>query len=334
MSLGSLATYHPGSVVVFFSALGFLTFVIVVVKTLSVFVQTFMLKGTQLRKFGAKSGSWAVVTGASGGIGREFAIQLGKAGFNVLVASRNYHQLAETVSQINANCGTQVQTKIVIVDLSNGRDDGFTRLVDACQGMDIGILVNNAGKSHEMPSDFAETPKHEIDDIVAINISAVLRVTSIVLPGMIQRKRGLILNIGSFAGSIPSPMLATYSGSKAFLSTWSTALGEEVTRHGITVQHLNTYFVVSDMSKIRRSSALVPTPASYVRSCLSKIGLSCGAAFTGRPHTCTPFWSHAFVDWGMGVIGWKSGIIAYTHRLHRSIRARALRKKERDAKSQ
>jgi short-subunit dehydrogenase len=64
----------------------------------------------------------------------------------------------------------------------------------------------------------------------------------------VSRKRGLILNMGSFAGAFGSPMLATYSGSKAFLSTFSTALGEEVKVHNITVEHVNTYFVVSVVS--------------------------------------------------------------------------------------
>ena len=58
------------------------------------------------------------------------------------------------------------------------------------------------------------------------------------------RKRGLILNIGSFAGSIPSPMLATYSGTKAFLATFTSALAEEVKKDNIIVEHVNTYFVV------------------------------------------------------------------------------------------
>ena len=58
------------------------------------------------------------------------------------------------------------------------------------------------------------------------------------------RKRGLILNIGSFAGAIPSPMLSVYSGSKAFLATFTSALAEEVRQHKIIVEHVNTYFVV------------------------------------------------------------------------------------------
>lgn len=68
----------------------------------------------------------------------------------------------------------------------------------------------------------------------------------------VYRKRGLILNIGSFAGAIPSPMLATYSGTKAFLATFTSALAEEVKAHNIIVEHVNTYFVVrSDKSCLK-----------------------------------------------------------------------------------
>lgn len=105
--------------------------------------------------------------------------------------------------------------------------------------------VNNVGKGHAMPAYLIDTPKDEMLDIATINVTATLRVTHAILPGMVQRKRGLILNIGSFAGAIPSPMLATYSGTKAFLTTFTSALAEEVKTHNVVVQHLNTYFVAS-----------------------------------------------------------------------------------------
>jgi 17beta-estradiol 17-dehydrogenase / very-long-chain 3-oxoacyl-CoA reductase len=84
------------------------------------------------------------------------------------------------------------------------------------------------------------------------------------------------------------------------------------------------------MSKMR-PSALIPLPAAYVRSVLSKIGLSCGAAFTGRPNTSTPYWSHSLFDWLIHVIGWKGAVVSYTHGLHQRIRKRALRKAARAA---
>jgi 17beta-estradiol 17-dehydrogenase / very-long-chain 3-oxoacyl-CoA reductase len=86
------------------------------------------------------------------------------------------------------------------------------------------------------------------------------------------------------------------------------------------------------MSKIRRPTLLIPTPPPFVRSVLSKVGLACGAAYTGRPSTSTPFWSHSLIDYGMNVMGWKQGVVSYMHWLHVGIRKRAIRKAERLAK--
>jgi 17beta-estradiol 17-dehydrogenase / very-long-chain 3-oxoacyl-CoA reductase len=88
------------------------------------------------------------------------------------------------------------------------------------------------------------------------------------------------------------------------------------------------------MSKVRRPSALIPLPSPFVRSVLSKVGLACGAAFTGRPGTSTPFWSQSLLDYFINVVGWKRVFISYTHRLNIDIRRRALRKAERLAKQE
>jgi len=115
---------------------------------------------------------------------------------------------------------------------------------------------------------FADSESSETSDIIAVNVDATVRITRMVLPGMVKRyapvlaraitfhssgvrKNGLILNIGSFSGIVPSPMLATYSGTKAFVDTFSTALAEEVGNHGVTVQCINPYFVVSGITAAR-----------------------------------------------------------------------------------
>ncbi|KAF5322045.1 hypothetical protein D9619_001503 [Psilocybe cf. subviscida] len=297
--------------------------------TLSVLAQTFILPGQNLNRYGAKKGAWAVVTGATDGIGKEFALQLAKAGFNILLVSRTQRLLDETAEQIAAKYS--VATATHTIDFSKADEAAYEELASVYEGRDIGVLVNNVGKSHSMPAYLVDTPKDEITDIVAININATLRVTYAILPGMVQRKRGLILNIGSFAGSVPSPMLATYSGSKAFLATFTSALAEEVAKDNITVEHVNTYFVVSKLSKIRKANLMIPKPHAYVRSVLSKIGLACGAAFSGRPNTSTPYWSHALLDYGITLLSAPSIAISYTHNLHKSIRKRALNKAARDA---
>ncbi|KAF7307155.1 Very-long-chain 3-oxoacyl-CoA reductase [Mycena indigotica] len=294
-------------------------------QTLSVFLQTFILSGTSLRKFGAKKGAWAVVTGASDGIGKEFATQLAGRGFNVLLVARNAAVLSTVGQEIESKYpGTQ--TAIHTIDFAKADEAAYEAFARQVAALDVGVLVNNVGKSHAYPAYLVDTPLDEMRDIVQINVNATLRVTYSVLPGMIKQKRGLILNIGSFAGSVPSPMLATYSGTKAFLSTFTSALAEEVRQHKIVVEHVNTHFVVSKLSKIRHSSLLVPTPKSYVRSVLTKIGLACGAAYSGRPETSTPYWSHALLDWLINAVGMPWVFILYTHNLHKDIRRRALKK--------
>jgi 17beta-estradiol 17-dehydrogenase / very-long-chain 3-oxoacyl-CoA reductase len=91
---------------------------------------------------------------------------------------------------------------------------------------------------------------------------------------------------------------------------------------------------VSKLSKIRKASALIPTPKAYVRSVLGKLGQACGAAYSGRPNTSTPYWSHALLNWSITLVGWPWLFIWYTHNLHKDIRRRALRKAEREAKGQ
>ncbi|KAK7045687.1 hypothetical protein VNI00_007520 [Paramarasmius palmivorus] len=327
----ALANQYPWPATVLL-AIGTLSVAKVVYQTLSVLLQTFVLPGTSLKRFGAKKGAWAVVTGATDGIGKEFAFQLAKSGFNVLLVARNVSLLESTAGEIASKYS--VSTNYHSIDFAKANEDQYSQLAAVFEGLDVGVLVNNVGKSHNMPAYLVDTPKEEMNDIVAINVNATVRVTHAILPGMIQKKRGLILNVGSFAGYVASPMLATYSGTKAFLSMFTDALGEEVKQHGIVVEHLNTYFVVSKLSKIRKSSMMIPQPGPYVRSVLSKIGLPCGAAYSGRPYSSTPYWSHALLNYLMTVVGGPTRFIDYTHNLHKDIRRRALRKLEREGKSQ
>ncbi|KAL0956248.1 hypothetical protein HGRIS_002402 [Hohenbuehelia grisea] len=314
-------------------ALGVLTAARVTYTTLSFFLQTFVIPGQSLNRFGAKKGAWAVVTGASDGIGKEFSFQLAKAGFNVFLVARNTELLASTAAAIEQKYPS-VSTRIHSIDFAKQDDAAYEVLAAQLKPLDVGVLVNNVGKSHAMPAYLVDTPKEEIQDIIAINVGATVRNTYAILPGMVARKRGLILNIGSFAGAVPSPMLATYSGTKSFLATFSSALAEEVAAHNIVVEHVNTYFVVSKLSKIRKPSLLTPMPGPYVRSVLSKVDLPCGAVSGDLPSTSTPYWSHAVLHYAMSMLNAPSKIIRYTHNLHKDIRRRALRKLEREAKAQ
>ncbi|EME44214.1 hypothetical protein DOTSEDRAFT_71895 [Dothistroma septosporum NZE10] len=289
----------------------------------------FILPGAKLSKFG-KEGSWAVVTGASDGIGKEYALQLAANAFNIVLVSRTKSKLDTLAQEIENKY--KVQTKVHAMDFAANRDTDYTALKQVVAGLDVSILINNVGQSHSIPVPFTDTSETEMKDIITINCTGTLRVTQLIAPGMVQRKHGLILTMASFGGIMPTPLLATYSGSKAFLQQWSTALSGELAPHNVHVQLVQSYLVTSAMSKIRRSSALIPTPKQFVRAALGKIGRSGGAQ--GIAATSTPYWSHGIMHWAIASFaGTMNGLVLSINKnMHEGIRKRALRKAERDAK--
>ncbi|KAK4552332.1 hypothetical protein LTR86_010503 [Recurvomyces mirabilis] len=288
----------------------------------------FILPGTNLSTFG-KKGTWAIITGASDGIGKEYALQLSKQGFNVLLISRTQSKLDALAAEIKSS--NNVDVKTLSMDFAANNDADYANLHSLLQGLDISILINNVGLSHSIPVRFAETPEKEMRDIITINCTATLRVTRLIAPAMIQRKKGLILTMASFGGILPTPLLATYSGSKAFLQHWSSALASELAPQGITVQLVQSYLVTSAMSKIRRSSMIVPTPKQFVRAALGKVGRSGGAQ--GVSATSTPYWAHGVMHWGLSTLTpgvMNKYVIDVNKGMHEGIRKRALRKAERE----
>lgn len=218
------------------------------------------------------------------------------------------------------------------MDFTANRESDFSALSKTVEGLDISILINNVGLSHSIPQTFVDTPSQAIEDIITVNDIGTLRVTQLVTPGMISRKRGLILTMASFGGVVPTPLLATYSGSKAFLQHWGAALGAELATHGILVQVVQSHLVTSNMSKIRRTSLLVPSEKKFVQSTLSKIGRAGGSQ--GVPFTMTPWWSHGAMLFTItSTVGvWSTYLLNYNKGMHEDIRRRALRKAERESK--
>jgi 17beta-estradiol 17-dehydrogenase / very-long-chain 3-oxoacyl-CoA reductase len=227
---------------------------------------------------------------------------------------------------------SSIETKTLAMDFAANKDSDYDALKTLTDSLDVSILVNNVGQSHEIPVSFLETSRTEMDNIITINCIGTLRVTQIVAPGMVTRKRGLILNMASFGGVFPTPLLATYSGSKAFVQQWGTALGAELAPYGVKVVVVQSHLVTSAMSKIRRASAMVPTPKAFVRATLGKIGRTGGSQ--GIAHTLTPWWAHGFFQWTVATFAGTQGYIALSQNktMHESIRKRALAKAAREAK--
>ncbi|RUP37538.1 hypothetical protein BC936DRAFT_138441 [Jimgerdemannia flammicorona] len=214
------------------------------------------------------------------------------------------------------------------MDFTKGDAADYKRLAATIDTIKVGVLVNNVATNHEIPTPFAEEEERVLDGIVEVNIHATLKVTRLVLPQMTTNRTGLILNLGSFAGTVATPYLSAYSASKAFLATWSQAVGAELAPSGVVVEHINTYFVVTAMSKIRKPSFLIPLPKPYVASVLSKIGVQGGASI---PYGSTPYFSHAVANWALENVFTTRFWVNYNLSLQTDIRKRALRKREREA---
>lgn len=218
----------------------------------------------------ARKDAWAVVTGCTDGIGREFALQLAKKGFNVLLLSRSREKLDAVAQEITQ--ASRVKTRQLAVDFERPDSQALSEIINSLPGP-ITVLVNNVGVSLDWPERFLDIPAQRLDALLALNIAALQLMCRLVMPNMLENKCGLVLNIGSGSAVVPSPMLAPYAASKKYVSVLSRALQVEYSGKGLHVEVLSPLYVVSKLSKMRRSFT-TPTASYYVRSALSQCGRS------------------------------------------------------------
>lgn len=177
--------------------------------------------------------STAIVTGASSGIGAEFARQLAARGNNLILTARRGDLLAALASELESKHGIEVET--VTGDLSDRTD--IDRLVERFAAVpDLEFLINNAGFG--VPGKYAEMDVRRNVAMVDVHVVATMRLTRAVLPGMIARRRGAVINVSSVAAFFPMPSSVIYSATKAFLNSFSRALAYEVAGSGVRVQAL------------------------------------------------------------------------------------------------
>jgi len=181
----------------------------------------------------SKQNNWAVVTGASSGLGAIFADQLAKRGLSLMLTGRDQARLSEVAQRVR-RIAPNVDVELVAGDL--GTDAGIEDLVARLDGRAIDVLVNNAGFGTY--GEFSEIDAGREHELIAVNVDALVRLTHAVLPGMLARGRGGILNVASTIAFQPGPYQATYGASKAFVLSLSQALWAETRGTGVTVTAL------------------------------------------------------------------------------------------------
>ncbi|MEA3019188.1 MAG: uncharacterized protein QOI47_712 [Actinomycetota bacterium] len=172
----------------------------------------------------------ALVTGASGGIGEEYARQLAAQGADLVLVARSGDALVRLAGELHHRHG--VSCEAVPVDLTT--DAGIAEACKRAEAVDL--LVNNAG--YGISAHLLDTDPADVDGMIRLNVLALARMTRAALPGMIARGHGGIVNVSSVAGFQPSPSFATYNATKAFVTMFTEALSLEVKGTGVRVQAL------------------------------------------------------------------------------------------------
>ncbi|KAK9862621.1 hypothetical protein WJX84_010429 [Apatococcus fuscideae] len=216
-----------------------------------------------------KLGSWAVITGATDGIGKAYAFALTKKGISVVLVSRSEQRLQTTAEELCAkNPSSTIKTVAVdlaaIADSATGaQNNGWASLQQAVSDLDVGLLINNVGLSYDHPEFFDQLPEGDALQMIQLNVMAATKITRLVLPSMKARRRGAIVFIGSAAATVlpASPLLAVYGATKAYLDQLARSLSLENMSAGISIQNQAPLRAI----RLAVRSLLVHSP-SHVRS--------------------------------------------------------------------
>jgi 17beta-estradiol 17-dehydrogenase / very-long-chain 3-oxoacyl-CoA reductase len=280
---------------------------------------TFVRPGKNLKRLG----KWAVITGATDGIGLAYAHALAKThGISIVLISRTESKLQQVQAEILAKQYPGVEVQYIVCDYSNFDTVAQTNVQTKLDSLDIGILINNVGISYRYPLFFHELNHEEVTTLLRMNIDSVVYMTKMVLPGMIQRKRGTIVNISSGSALYTLPLLAVYSGSKSFVEKFSRAVNAEYRTQGITCQCQVPFYVATKLAKMR-PSLTVPSPSAYVKMAMKWIGYP-------NSVIVQPFWIHAIQGYMMHYVP-DSIMATIILGMHLSIRKKGIQKESRIA---
>lgn len=242
--------------------------------------------------------AWALVTGASDGIGRQFATALASHGFNVVLHGRNETKLQGVVADLQ-KVHPERKFRIVIADASqsHGMKSAVEGIVPKLSDLDgpLCILINNVGG---VPSTGPTAPMFSAvsdqdwaftDNTINMNLRFPAQLTRALLPMLQKSQPSLIMNMGSMAGVMGLPYTTLYSGTKAFNLNWSYALAREVQMQGYDIEVLGLLVgqVTGTVTFKDPASFTMPSATTFVASALDRVG--CGKL------EVTPYWGHSLM---------------------------------------
>ncbi len=187
------------------------------------------LSNNEKQRLKAKYGEWAIITGASSGIGFEIATQLATAGFNLVINSRNLDKLQEVANLLKIN--TNIEIKIVASDVSE--TGGIDKIIQSTQGLNIGLLIVSAG--YGTSGNFIDGSLQSEINMLNVNCEALLALTHYYSQQFVQQKRGGIILMSSMVAFQGTPYSANYAATKAYVQTLAEGLAVELKPNGVDV---------------------------------------------------------------------------------------------------
>ena len=216
-----------------------------------------------------KYGPWALVTGASTGIGRGFAHQLARDGFDLVLVARSIDKLKQVQQELQSKHSVQVH--VAPIDLT--APDALSKVRVIADDLNIGLLINNAGSG--LPGEFLDNDLDEELKVIDLNVRALVELTHFFGRKFRDRGRGGILNVSSMVAFQGVPMFANYTGTKAFDLLFSESLERELKPYGVDVLALAPGPVTTDLTSSWNLSAFptaARTPDKVARLALNAIG--------------------------------------------------------------
>lgn len=216
--------------------------------------------------------STAIVTGASSGLGEQYAVQLAELGYDLVLVGRTASTL-ETVAARVRERGRSAD--VLVADLSDAGD--LDRVCDRVRRPNVGMLVNNAGAG--TPGEFAGSDPETEQTMLALNVTAVMRLCHAALPAMLQRDRGAIVNVSSVAAYTPSDTGPGYSASKAYVAALTESIAVKTQGTGVKAMAVFPGFVRTEFhQRIGMDTDWIPSWAwlraeDVVRSSLQDLAI-------------------------------------------------------------
>ncbi len=196
-----------------------------------------------MNTFVKQYGPWSVITGASSGIGAQYARVLASIGLNVVIVARRKSKLNALASSITST--TAVEVKVVVADLSSS--NGLSILKSETSGLEVGLLVNNAGR--EDSGRFLDSSLDDAKSIIALNCQAPMQLTHHFAQQMKHKRMGGIIFMSSLVAYQGVPFVSNYAGTKAYNLIFGESIGAELERHNIDVLISTPGFTATELAE-------------------------------------------------------------------------------------